>query len=564
MTMKQKKPLYPDHVFGDLEKVPRNLEFHTQRCAGVHHWDRVELVETAAGVDLSVFATTESKLPVLSVQMEWSVDDWKTVNTVQLEEAGQKWDSVSWAWRKEWKTRLSLQGEELVRYQIFAQLADGRRQYADNNVHDAAQATQFARWITSENKVPEWAKGARIYQIFVDRFNPGEGRDWLQTEDLCKPFGGTIRGVTEKLDYIQELGFNTIWLTPVFRSPSHHGYDISDYFEIEPRFGSKEDLQDLIDQVHQRGMRLMLDFVANHCSNEHEAFIAARQSRKDPHHDWFYWKRWPKTYRCFYGVPGMPKLNLRFGRPARQYLLEAAIYWLGMGVDGYRLDYANGPDRDFWVDFQRVCLKYNPQCWTFGEVVAPVEEQAQFSGSMHGTLDFLTCQILRETFALRTRPAAELASYLCASMNGFPAGFSRPAFIDNHDMNRFIFTAEEKLDSLHAALRLLYLLPEAPVVYYGSEIPISQKRSIHAKGGIGFDEARAPMPWDQRTEPPTAALLRELAQFRQENSWLTQASWELISTYEDGTEAQLRLEADGHGLTVRIVVKDADCSVTWE
>ena len=131
-------------------------------------------------------------------------------------------------------------------------------------------------------------------------------------------------------------------------------------------------------------------------------------------------------------------------------------------------------------------------------------------------------------------------------------------------MNRFIFTAEGKLDSLHAALRLLYLLPEAPVVYYGSEIPISQKRSIHAKGGIGFDEARAPMPWDQRTEPPTAALLRELAQFRQENSWLTQASWELISTYEDGTEAQLRLEADGHGLTVRIVVKDADCSVTWE
>jgi len=443
-------------------------------------------------------------------------------------------------------------------------VADGSRQYADNNVQEASEATQFARWITTKNLVPDWAKGARIYQIFVDRFNPGEGRQWLQTEDLCKPFGGTILGVTEKLDHIQKLGFNTIWLTPIFRSPSHHGYDISDYFEIEPRFGSKQDLRELIDQTHQRGMRLMLDFVANHCSNEHSAFLAATQSKKDPHHDWFYWKRWPKTYRCFFGVPGMPKLNLRFGSPARQHLLEAAAYWLELGVDGYRLDYANGPDRDFWVDFQRVCLKRNPQCWTFGEVVAPVEEQAQFSGSMHGTLDFLTCQILRETFALRTRPVVELASYLCSSRVGFPAGFSRPAFIDNHDMNRFLFTAEEKLDSLHAALRLLYLLPEAPIVYYGSEIPLSQKRSIHAKGGIGFDEGRVPMPWDQPTNTPTAALLRELAQVRQENSWLTDASWKLISTSKDGNEAQLHLESGGHGLIVSILVKDAECSVTWE
>ncbi|MGI6259908.1 MAG: alpha-amylase family glycosyl hydrolase [Anaerolineaceae bacterium] len=561
--MKTKNPLYPDHIFGDLEKSPKNLKYHAQRFSGVHHWDRVELVETTASVDFTVFAATESKLPVLSVQMDWSIDDWQTVNRTELKESGQKWDSISWAWQKEWKTKLTLQDEDLIRYQIYAQLADGSRQYADNNVQEASEATQFARWSTTKNLVPDWAKGARIYQIFVDRFNPGEGRRWLQTEDLCKPFGGTILGVTEKLDHIQKLGFNTIWLTPIFRSPSHHGYDISDYFEIEPRFGSKQDLRELIDQTHQRGMRLMLDFVANHCSNEHNAFLAATQSKKDPHHDWFYWKRWPKTYRCFFGVPGMPKLNLRFGSPARQHLLEAAAYWLELGVDGYRLDYANGPDRDFWVDFQRVCLKRNPQCWTFGEVVAPVEEQAQFSGSMHGTLDFLTCQILRETFALRTRPAAELASYLCASRVGFPAGFSRPAFIDNHDMNRFIFTAEEKLESLHAALRLLYLLPEAPIVYYGSEIPLSQKRSIHAKGGIGFDEGRVPMPWDQPTDTPTAALLRELAQFRQENSWLTDASWKLISTSKDGTEAQLCIESGGHELTVKIVVKEDECSVTW-
>ena len=174
-----------------------------------------------------------------------------------------------------------------------------------------------------------------------------------------------------------------------------------------------------------------------------------------------------RNYECFYDVPTMPVFNLRFSAPARQHLLDAAQKWLKLGIDGYRLDYANGPSREFWVDFQRACLEISPDAWTFGEVVAPAEEQAQLAGSMHGTLDFLTCQALRESFATRNWNASRLAAYLQAAQTAWPSGFSRPAFIDNHDMNRFFFSAEENLEALKAALSLLYLLPQAPVIYYG-------------------------------------------------------------------------------------------------
>lgn len=238
-----------------------------------------------------------------------------------------------------------------------------------------------------------------VYQVFVDRFNPGKGKKWLQTTDLTKPFGGTLRGVIEKLDYIKDLGFNTIWLSPIFASPSHHGYDISDYLRVEPRFGTEADLRELLDLAHAKGLRVLLDFVANHCSNQHERFQAALAGDKDAI-SWFKWKNFPE-YESFYDVPEMPCFNLEPGSPARAHLLEVARYWLQFGADGYRLDFANGPAREFWVEFQQACQEVNPDCWTFGEIVAPADEQITFAGSMHGTLDFLTCQALRETFATR-------------------------------------------------------------------------------------------------------------------------------------------------------------------
>lgn len=552
MTIKKPKPKYPDTLFGNLGKRAYRARYHSKRLLGLHHYDRVHPVYSAGSATLTIKASSHSKQSVSSLHLVFTLDDWATRQELDFEKADIHWNTLSWGWLQTWKVQLQVKEDTVLRYYIYTTLSDGTRVYADNQAPSEEEATQFAQWLNLRNLAPNWSKTARVYQVFVDRFNPGQHRDWLQTKDLLAPFGGTLRGVIEKLDHIQELGFNTIWLTPIFRSPSHHGYDTSDYTRIEPRIGIEQDLLELLTLAHKKGMRVLLDFVANHCSNQHPAFQSGLADQAHAQSGWFTWKKWPKRYQSYYNVKTMPEFNLHFGSPARAYLIEAAQKWLRLGVDGYRLDYAIGPDRDFWVDFQRACLEINPECWTFGEVVAPADQQTQLFGSMHGTLDFLTCQALRETFATRNWNAARLAGYLQSFQYAFPPAFSRPAFIDNHDMNRFFFTAEGDASAVHAALSLLYLLPQPLIVYYGTEFDLSQQFSIHDHGASGFDEARLAMPWDTASMPETARLLSQLSDFRERNSWLSEASWQVVSVSADGQQAELYVVSSSNHLKVYI------------
>ncbi|HHX09220.1 MAG TPA: hypothetical protein GX730_07340 [Chloroflexi bacterium] len=553
MTKEKKQPELADHIFGDLDKSPKNLRYHRQRVLGVHHWDQVKQLQAKDGYELAFTSSTHSQLSVQSLTLEWSDDDWATRQELAFEKTELMWDTLTWGWLQNWQAQLQVQPEKLIRYYVKAKLSNGQTIYADNQAKTEKQATQFAQWLSPANVAPAWSKTARIYQIYLDRFNPGSGSDWLQTEDVTKHFGGTLRGVIEKLDYIRELGFNTIWLTPIFRSPSHHGYDSSDYTQIEPQIGTEADLEELVTKAHQRGLRILLDFVANHCSDQHPVFQKELKGSEAPQTSWFRWQKWPEKYACFFKVKSMPEFDLSYGSPARTHLLEVAQKWLRFGVDGYRLDYANGPERDFWVDFQRACLQVHPLCWTFGEVVAPVDELLQFSGSMHGTLDFLTCQALRETFARGIWSASRLASYLETSLQAFPQAYSRPSFIDNHDMNRFFFTAGENKAALHAALTLLFLLPQPPLLYYGTEVPLSQMKSIHDHDSVGFDVSRLAMDWDEEKDPKSRILIRSLSKFREENAWLAEAHWETSSFSRDGTRATMEVSRDGHKLRVTIL-----------
>ena len=552
MPTKKHRPKYPDTLFGNLGKTAHRTDYHSQRMLGIHHWDRTQIAYSRGKAALTITASSHSNQAVSSLQLIFTLDDWATRQELAFEKADLAWDVLTWGWLQTWTLQLQLKEGAVLRYYVFATLPDGSSVYADNQASTEEKATQFARWFNPQNLAPAWSKAARVYQVFVDRFNPGQNRAWLQTEDLLKPFGGTLQGVIEKLDHIQSLGFNTVWLTPIFSSPSHHGYDACDYTQIEPRLGTEADLAQLLESAHQKGMRVILDFVANHCSDQHPAFQTALADQSSAKEGWFTWQKWPKRYLSYYNVKTMPEFNLRFGSPARAHLLDAAQKWLRLGVDGYRLDYAPGPGRDFWIDFQRACLQINPECWAFGEVVAPAEEQVQFEGSMHGTLDFLTCQALRETFATSNWDAARLAGYLQSYKNTFPPAFSRPAFIDNHDMNRFIFAAEGNLAAVHAALSLLYLLPQPPIVYYGTEFDLSQQRSIHDRAASGFDEARLAIPWNTASMSETACLLRQLSDFREANPWLGNAAWQVISVSKDGQQAQIKVTSGSNQLEVSI------------
>ena len=287
---------------------------------------------------------------------------------VELQPDSVSWDEVTWSYVRRWRAQLPAQTTgTLVRYRLAVRVAGSERWiYADNQAETAAGATEFAFQVWAG--ASEWSREAIVYHIFLDRFFPGSGKVWLQPADLSGFYDGTLRGVIEKLDYIQSLGFNTIWLSPVFASPSHHGYDTIDLFRVEPRPGTNADLIELFGRAHARGLRVLLDFVANHWSNRHPTFQAALADESSPYHDWYTWDRWPDAYRGYFGSRHMPELNLQPG-PARNHLLEAARFWLEQCADGYRLDFAYGPPHDFWARFGQACRAVKPDCWLFGEVV---------------------------------------------------------------------------------------------------------------------------------------------------------------------------------------------------
>lgn len=193
-----------------------------------------------------------------------------------------------------------------------------------------------------------WYHKSSIYQIYPRSFYDSNA-DGI----------GDLQGIIQKLDYIRELGFETIWISPFFSSPqADTGYDISNYMDISPEYGTLNDAFQLINEVHKRGMKVLFDLVMNHTSVEHPWFRESRSSRDNPKSDWYIWRDKPNNWQSMTGgsgwhyaeergqyfwssfLPFQPDLNYR--HPAvKQAMFEVVRFWLGKGVDGFRLDIFN-------------------------------------------------------------------------------------------------------------------------------------------------------------------------------------------------------------------------------
>ncbi len=408
------------------------------------------------------------------------------------------WDTLSWKYVTEWTFILPPREKNtLFRYMIYGITRDsGRIIYANTSAEDLNKAEHFGIWINNY-PVPEWSRKAVIYQIFLDRFNPGRGRTWnRKARTMMDIYGGTINGVTEKLDYISSMGFNAIWLSPFFPSPSHHGYDATDYFSVEPRLGSMEDMERLIDEAGQIKIKLILDFVANHWSREHPHFLKAVSDQDNPAKDWYIWKKYPHEYESFFGVKELPKINL-LNREARGYLFDSAVFWIKKGFSGLRLDYTPGPQQDFWADFYSHCREASRDVWIFGEAVEGAVQQRSFYGTMDGSLDFLTSAAVRGCFAHKNIPLRKLASFMQVHRSYFPEKWSSPVFIDNHDMDRFLYVCRNDPGALKRALVFIYTLDQPPIIYYGTEAGLGQNRGFRERGHSKMEDSRRPMDWTE-------------------------------------------------------------------
>ena len=530
-------------MFGPQRDFENRVVEYRSNLVGIKHLHRLNppftnLSRPQPNQPIDICVTTSGGIAYDSVRCWVSVDGEES--TFELTSNGSVWNALEWRYVHHWHGQIPPQPSgRVVRYRIGGRVvgSDGWI-FADNQTRVLSEATEFAISI-DDYDVPQWVRDAVIYHIFLDRFYPGDGVPWKKPTNLSGFFGGTLRGAIQKLDYIQSLGCNAIYLSPLFASPSHHGYDATDYYAVEPRFGTNAELIELIDKAHQRGMRIILDFVANHWSNQHPTFQAAQRDRDSEYRAWYTWQHWPDEYASFFGVKGMPQLNLKH-KPASDYLLKCAQHWLQKGVDGYRLDYAPGPPRTFWADFRQACKTVKSDAFLFGEVVSHSEVIASYIPHFDGCLDFLLADAFRRTFALETSTLLEFEASLATHEMYFPKDFSLPAFLDNHDMTRILYLAKEDKAKVKLAALVLFTLSAPPVIYNGTEVGISQRNPLGR-----FEEARLPMPWGDEADKDLLEYFRRLGALRKQFSVITSGRRKVVHlNVQKGTYAYLRTSED--------------------
>ena len=525
-------------MFGTQRDFDNRLMEYRNSLTGIKHLHRLKTPSAYASRPQSnepivLHVTTSGGIAYDSVRCWMNVDGEES--TFELVPGESVWNPLEWRYVRSWYGQIPPQtGDIIVRYKIGGRVvgSDGWV-FADNQARVLSEATEFAISV-DDYDIPMWARDAFIYHIFLDRFYPGDGVSWKKPTNLSGFFGGTLRGVIQKLDYIQSLGCNAIWLSPLFTSPSHHGYDATDYYTVERRFGTNAELIELIEKAHQHDIRIILDFVANHWSNHHPTFQEAQHDENSEYRSWYTWQRWPDEYTSFFGVKGMPQLNLKH-KPTSDYLLKCAQYWLENGVDGYRLDYAPGPPHTFWADFRQACKAVNPDVFLFGEVVSHSETIASYIPHFDGCLDFLLADALRKTFALETATLLEFEAFLAAHETYFPPNFSLPAFLDNHDMTRILYLAGEDKAKVQLAALVLFTLSAPPIIYNGTEVGVSQRNPLGR-----FEEARLPMLWGDEQDKNLLAYFQRLGALRKQFPLLASGKREVVHlNLQNGTYAYL-------------------------
>lgn len=537
-----------EFIFGTLATDELKLVNHRAARRGIQHAHSITPCDPEPGQPVTLTVKVGPELRADHVACYYTLDGREPSgargavangHALLLEPMGVEWDTLCWGYLAEWRGVIPAQPEgTVVRYRIGAWAGDGGAEvFADwpevkttvegaasaffhdeplPDMHASGDPARGSTFVLRFDRLtaPRWAREAVLYHIFVDRFFPGRGHDWLQTSDLRGFCGGTLWGVAEKMDYIAGLGAACIWLSPIMPSPTSHGYDATDTYSVEPRLGGSEALREVVAAAHARGIRVVLDLVCNHISHLHPIFRDAQSNPRSPYRDWFIWDRSENGYRSFFGVPSMPQVNMANPK-AREWMIDVGRFWLReFDVDGYRLDHANGPGPDFWSDFWAACKAEKPDSIHFGEIVEPPDVQLRYAGRLDGVLDFHFSDAMRRAYGRRTWSEEQFALFLERHLSYFPPEFLRLTFIDNHDMDRFLYIAGDDQAALRRAVEVLLLGPGVPIIYYGTEVGMSQFAS--KTSSVGLEASRMPMVWDSAQDRDLLGFFKDLIRQRRE------------------------------------------------
>ena len=356
-----------------------------------------------------------------------------------------------------------------------------------------------------------WWSDAIFYQIFVRSFYDSNG-DGI----------GDFNGITEKLDYLNDgdpktttdLGISGIWLMPINPSPSYHGYDVTDYYDVNSDYGTMDDFKRLLDEAHKRGIYVIMDLVLNHTSVEHPWFQEARDNPESARHGWYVWadenpkyygpwgqKVWhPMGSGYYYAIfwSGMPDLNYTNPEVTAEMQNVVAFWLRDVGIDGFRLDAARHLIEDgekqenteathtWWENFRLQSKAINPNAIAIGEIWTSNSAVAQYVEGDELDMAFnfdLATQILDTVEGGYGRA---LRDAILLSYTSFPPG-TYATFLTNHDQNRVMDQLAGDANEARLAATVLLSIPGTPFIYYGEEIGMT--------GSKPDEMIRTPLAW---------------------------------------------------------------------
>jgi len=349
--------------------------------------------------------------------------------------------------------------------------------------------------------------GRVFYEVFVRAFNDSNG-DGI----------GDISGVTEKLDYMKEMGIEGIWLMPINKSPSYHGYDVIDYYAINEDYGTLEDFKKLLDEAHKRGIMVIMDMVINHTSSNNSWFMEASSNENSKYRDWYLWTKdenktmesspmggdnpWIKNahreeyyYALFWKE--MPDLNFH-NNEVKDEMKKIAKYYLDMGVDGFRLDAAKwiyndaGSNLKWWKEYDNYVKSVNPKAVLVGEVWDNIFAMSPYQNVLDSFFDFSAGEeIIKSVNESSFNGLASSLKDNYELLTEENKDFVPAPFLTNHDQNRVMSILDDE-KKLKEAAAIYLTLPGTPYVYYGEEIGMTGEKPD--------ERIREPFIWDSKDD----------------------------------------------------------------
>ena len=360
----------------------------------------------------------------------------------------------------------------------------------------------------SKNNNEKWWKKAVVYQIYLKSFQDSDG-DGI----------GDLQGIIKRLDYLETLGINAIWLSPVFKSPqADNGYDISDYRDIDPTFGSLDDMEELINEAKKHKIRIMMDLVLNHSSNEHRWFKEAKKSKDNPYHDYYIWRDGeegmpPSDMKAVFGgsaweyvpeigqyyfhqfLPEQPDLNWENPK-VRRAIYDMILWWMDKGVGGFRMDVidqiAKEPDKRITINgprLQEYFKELSKETFQKGDLITVGEawgadtERAKLYSNPDGSEFSMVFQFEHigldqkeggEKWDLAPLPFKKLKKIMAHWQNELYNCGWNSLFWDNHDLPRIVSRwgndREYRVESAKMLAILLHGMQGTPYIYQGEEL----------------------------------------------------------------------------------------------